>query len=81
MAQLVKGLLYKQDHEDLRLIPQNSCKKSDIAEQAYKRQLRGGGERGSLRCADWSASLKWQVSGSLRDSLKKIRQRVTDEDT
>lgn len=35
MAQLVKGLLYKQDHEDLRLIPQNSCKKSDIAEQAY----------------------------------------------
>lgn len=35
MAQLVKGLLYKQDHEDLRLIPQNSCKKSDIAKQVY----------------------------------------------
>lgn len=35
MAQLIKGLIYKQDHKDLRLIPQNSCKKSDIAEQAY----------------------------------------------
>lgn len=35
MAQLVKSLLYKQDHKDLRLIPQNSCEKSDIAEQAY----------------------------------------------
>lgn len=46
MAQLVKGLLYKQDHEDLRLIPQNSCKKSDIAEQAYNAS--SGEEKGVL---------------------------------
>lgn len=35
MAQLVKGLLYKQEYEDLRLIPKNLSKKSDIAAQAY----------------------------------------------